>query len=400
MGFQDDHQLHDCHVHRPEPGRERLQARANRVLRHDELLVQRGLLGMDQPELLLHRPGVCGGRSRGPEPLREHPGQGADASGTRARPRGRGEIRPMTAPASTSPRVVKDYRGGMTLAEVAQKHPISRQWAFQLLARAGGGRSGHRRRTPPMTGGEAHQVGTRRVGGPWQPRMRRVHVRGQEEIRKRMVIHVATFNLGLLMRKRFRVGTPRGLHRAAPPQRKLCSIPAWQGCVHCFAPISRPFGPLRAFCGLSEALPGPIPGIRIVRDSAGRPPPPKSRRSAPSSFATGCCMGHGSNKRARPKDIRRQPRPSSGPRRRHRDGRGKPVLRCRRLPSSGARSGQEATGLRSERILEVVLLDGCSVYVRCSSSTNGMYVVDRRAKVDGGMDRWPEIVVAACHDHR
>ena len=25
----------------------------------------------------------------------------------------------------------------MTLAEVAQKHPISRQWAFQLLARAG-----------------------------------------------------------------------------------------------------------------------------------------------------------------------------------------------------------------------------------------------------------------------
>ena len=68
--------------------------------------------------------------------------------------------------------------------------------------------------------------------------------------------------------------------------------------------------------------------------------------------------------------------------------------------SPGARSGQEATALRSERILEVVLLDGCSVYVRRSSSTDGMYVVDRRAKVDGGMDRWPEIVVAACDDHR
>jgi len=45
--------------------------------------------------------------------------------------------------------------------------------------------------------------------------MRRVHVRGQEEIRKRMLVHTAAFNLGLLMRKRFGFGTPRGLQGLA-----------------------------------------------------------------------------------------------------------------------------------------------------------------------------------------
>ena len=46
--------------------------------------------------------------------------------------------------------------------------------------------------------------------------LRRVYVRGQEEIRKRMLVHAAAFNLGLLMRSRFGVGTPRGLqgHRS------------------------------------------------------------------------------------------------------------------------------------------------------------------------------------------
>ena len=45
--------------------------------------------------------------------------------------------------------------------------------------------------------------------------MRRVHVRGQEEIRKRMLVHTAAFNLGLLIRKRFGFGTPRGLQGLA-----------------------------------------------------------------------------------------------------------------------------------------------------------------------------------------
>lgn len=41
--------------------------------------------------------------------------------------------------------------------------------------------------------------------------MRRLHLRGQANIRKRLVVHDAGFNLGLVMRKILGVGTPRGL---------------------------------------------------------------------------------------------------------------------------------------------------------------------------------------------
>ncbi len=41
--------------------------------------------------------------------------------------------------------------------------------------------------------------------------MRRTHLRGHSNIWKRLLIHYAGFNLGLLMRKRFGVGKPRGL---------------------------------------------------------------------------------------------------------------------------------------------------------------------------------------------
>jgi transposase len=41
--------------------------------------------------------------------------------------------------------------------------------------------------------------------------MRRVFLRGHTNIRKRLLIHVGGFNLGLLMRQLIGVGTPRGL---------------------------------------------------------------------------------------------------------------------------------------------------------------------------------------------
>jgi hypothetical protein len=41
--------------------------------------------------------------------------------------------------------------------------------------------------------------------------MRRVHLRGHPYILKRLLIHNAGFNLGLLMRQPIGVGTPRGL---------------------------------------------------------------------------------------------------------------------------------------------------------------------------------------------
>ena len=47
-------------------------------------------------------------------------------------------------------------------------------------------------------------------------RMRRLHLRGRENILKRLVVHSGAANLGLLMRKMFGKGTPRGLARALP----------------------------------------------------------------------------------------------------------------------------------------------------------------------------------------
>jgi transposase len=41
--------------------------------------------------------------------------------------------------------------------------------------------------------------------------MRRVFLRGHENIRKRLLIHISGFNLGLLMRQLIGVGTPRSL---------------------------------------------------------------------------------------------------------------------------------------------------------------------------------------------
>ncbi len=41
--------------------------------------------------------------------------------------------------------------------------------------------------------------------------MRRVHVRGHDNILKRLIIHATGFNLGLVMRKIYGVGKPRAL---------------------------------------------------------------------------------------------------------------------------------------------------------------------------------------------
>jgi len=45
--------------------------------------------------------------------------------------------------------------------------------------------------------------------------MRRAHLRGRENITKRVLVHTAAFNLGLVMRKCLGRGTPRGLQGAA-----------------------------------------------------------------------------------------------------------------------------------------------------------------------------------------
>jgi transposase len=58
--------------------------------------------------------------------------------------------------------------------------------------------------------------------------MRRVHLRGRENILKRLVVHAGAANLGLLMRTFFGKGTPRGLQGRL---RKLFSATERSGCV-------------------------------------------------------------------------------------------------------------------------------------------------------------------------
>jgi transposase len=63
--------------------------------------------------------------------------------------------------------------------------------------------------------------------------MRRLHLRGRENILKRLVVHSGAANLGLLMRKLFGKGTPRGLTgtlsaiiSAVNASTRLCPMPA------------------------------------------------------------------------------------------------------------------------------------------------------------------------------
>jgi transposase len=51
--------------------------------------------------------------------------------------------------------------------------------------------------------------------------LRRIHLRGHENIRKRLLIHVGASNVGLLMRALVGAGTPRGLHALAGTLRAL-----------------------------------------------------------------------------------------------------------------------------------------------------------------------------------
>ena len=72
-----------------------------------------------------------------------------------------------------------------------------------------------RRRGEKVERAFAHMLGT--AG------LRRVHVRGQEEIRKRMLVQAAAFNLGLLMRRLCGFGTPRALQGLAAARAALAA---------------------------------------------------------------------------------------------------------------------------------------------------------------------------------
>jgi transposase len=51
----------------------------------------------------------------------------------------------------------------------------------------------------------------RSMAHSYETGLRRLHLRGHGNIVKRVLVHVAAFNLGLVMQKLFGHGTPRGL---------------------------------------------------------------------------------------------------------------------------------------------------------------------------------------------
>src|SRR5438105_8699474 len=65
--------------------------------------------------------------------------------------------------------------------------------------------------------------------------LRRAHVRGHQNVLKRLLVHASAFNLGLWMRTLFGVGTPRAL------QGRLAALAAvlngwWRLTVHAIVP--------------------------------------------------------------------------------------------------------------------------------------------------------------------
>ena len=85
------------------------------------------------------------------------------------------------------------------------RHPEARDavYANRRRIRGARGRRLQRRRSEYLERPNAHLYET---GG-----MRRTHLRGHANILKRLLVHVGGFNLGLLMRTLFGVGTPRSL---------------------------------------------------------------------------------------------------------------------------------------------------------------------------------------------
>jgi transposase len=89
-----------------------------------------------------------------------------------------------------------------------------RKWRDDIIGREAV--YANRRRNRGKRGQRLHRARGERAERPFAHlyrtgRMRRTHLRGHENILKRLLVHSAAFNLGLLMRQGLGVGTPRGL---------------------------------------------------------------------------------------------------------------------------------------------------------------------------------------------
>ena len=140
----------------------------------------------------------AGRRRRAAGAGRDHCGQGLSQQSDDDRPRRRGPAVLHRGAGSGTTRLVEGARG-----------PGAGVWQSSARSRGRRGRRLMRRRGETIERSFAHVYDT---GG-----MRRTHLRGHANILKRLLIHAGGFNLGLVMRQVFGVGTPRGLQgRIAP----------------------------------------------------------------------------------------------------------------------------------------------------------------------------------------
>jgi len=79
--------------------------------------------------------------------------------------------------------------------------------------------------------------------------MRRVHLRGRQNISKRLLIHVAGFNLSLILRRSLGVGTPRGLQGGCEGRFFLLLTYLLNATVKLLAPVRAGLGHLLAARG-------------------------------------------------------------------------------------------------------------------------------------------------------
>src|SRR5262249_14311358 len=119
-----------------------------------------------------------------------------------------------------SDRILLDLEGRAIRSYLSEPDRGHRNWKDDVDAQQAV--YGNRRRIRGERGKRLHRMRGELIERPFAHLyetggMRRTHLRGHTNILKRLLIHVAAFNLGLLMRTLFGAGTPRGLQGTRQP---------------------------------------------------------------------------------------------------------------------------------------------------------------------------------------
>jgi transposase len=123
-----------------------------------------------------------------------------------------------------SSQVLIDLEESGVRSYIAEPDRGRRKWGENIAAQQA--TYANRRRLRGARSRELHRLRGERIERTFAHlyetgRMRRVHLRGHDNILKRVLIHSGAYNLGLLLRRALGVGTPRGL------QGRLRALLAW-----------------------------------------------------------------------------------------------------------------------------------------------------------------------------